>query len=172
VRRAPPPLRAGLWADDEGLPQAVRRALPLTGGDLPDEAGALGPARLVAAGTAARMGRGAARLEAPRRGGRRARRRARTARRPRGPARRSRAAAVDDPGPVRVARLARRCQASGRCRLVTGPRRQYRYYDLVMASFVTVLLCADLIGPGKGAQIRPLTFGAGVLVFPISYIYR
>jgi hypothetical protein len=26
------------------------------------------------------------------------------------------------------------------------PRRSYRYYDLVMAAFVTVLLCANVIG--------------------------
>jgi len=40
-----------------------------------------------------------------------------------------------------------------------------------MASFVTVLLCADLIGPGKIAKIGPIEFGAGVLFFPISYIF-
>jgi queuosine precursor transporter len=51
------------------------------------------------------------------------------------------------------------------------PARRYRYYDLVMAAFVTVLLCANLIGPGKVAKIGPLTFGAGVLFFPISYIF-
>jgi len=51
------------------------------------------------------------------------------------------------------------------------PARRYRYYDLVMAAFVTVLLCANLIGPGKVAKVGPLTFGAGVLFFPISYIF-
>ena len=49
--------------------------------------------------------------------------------------------------------------------------RRYRYFDLVMAAFVTVLLCANLIGPGKVAKIGPVTFGAGVLFFPISYIF-
>ncbi len=49
--------------------------------------------------------------------------------------------------------------------------RRYRYYDLVMASFVTVLLCANLIGPAKVARVGPVTFGAGVLFFPISYIF-
>jgi hypothetical protein len=49
--------------------------------------------------------------------------------------------------------------------------RHYRYFDLVMAAFVTVLLCANLIGPGKVAKIGPITFGAGVLFFPISYIF-
>jgi len=52
----------------------------------------------------------------------------------------------------------------------------YRYYDLVMAAFVAVYLCSNLIGPAKAAQltvpvIGPVTFGAGVLFFPISYIF-
>ena len=51
------------------------------------------------------------------------------------------------------------------------PARQYKYYDLLMAAFVTVLLCANLIGPGKVAAVGGLTFGAGVLFFPISYLF-
>jgi len=50
-------------------------------------------------------------------------------------------------------------------------RRSYRYYDLVMAAFVTVLLTANVIGPGKVAQLGGLTFGAGVLFFPVSYVF-
>ena len=58
----------------------------------------------------------------------------------------------------------------------TQPRRAYQYYDLVMAAFVTILICSNLIGPAKAAQltlpiIGPVTFGAGVLFFPISYIF-
>jgi uncharacterized integral membrane protein (TIGR00697 family) len=53
--------------------------------------------------------------------------------------------------------------------------RTYRYYDLIMAAFVTVLLCANLIGAAKACQVavfgRPFTFTAGVLFFPISYIF-
>src|SRR6188768_2939320 len=54
--------------------------------------------------------------------------------------------------------------------------RTYRYYELVMAAFVTVLVCSNLIGPAKIAQIDApllgtLTFGAGVLFFPISYVF-
>jgi uncharacterized integral membrane protein (TIGR00697 family) len=54
--------------------------------------------------------------------------------------------------------------------------RHYRYYELVMAAFVIVLICSNLIGPAKIAQIDlPLlgvvTFGAGVLFFPISYVF-
>ena len=51
------------------------------------------------------------------------------------------------------------------------PRRAYRYYDLVMAAFVTVLLCANLIGAAKVARVWGVTFGAGVLFFPISYVF-
>jgi uncharacterized integral membrane protein (TIGR00697 family) len=50
-------------------------------------------------------------------------------------------------------------------------RRVYKYYDLVMAAFVTVLLCANLIGASKLASLFGVTFGAGVLFFPISYVF-
>jgi uncharacterized integral membrane protein (TIGR00697 family) len=50
-------------------------------------------------------------------------------------------------------------------------RRTYRYYELVMAAFVTVLLCANLIGAAKVAQVGGFAFGAGVLFFPISYVF-
>lgn len=57
-----------------------------------------------------------------------------------------------------------------------GSTSQYRYFDFVMAAFVTVLLCSNLIGAAKAAQVTlPLigtvTFGAGILFFPISYIF-
>src|SRR6476620_4836195 len=51
----------------------------------------------------------------------------------------------------------------------------YRYYDLIMVAFVTVLLCSNLIGPGKSCRIDilggSLVFGAGNIFFPISYIF-
>jgi len=49
--------------------------------------------------------------------------------------------------------------------------RTFKYFDLVMAAFVTVFICANLIGPAKIAQIWGFTFGAGVLFFPLSYIF-
>jgi queuosine precursor transporter len=54
--------------------------------------------------------------------------------------------------------------------------RQYRYFEWVLVGFVTVYLCSNLIGPAKAAEINlPLigafTFGAGVLFFPLSYIF-
>ena len=55
-------------------------------------------------------------------------------------------------------------------------KRQYKYYDLVMAAFVTVLVCSNFIGAAKQATVTlpflgTVTFGAGVLFFPISYIF-
>jgi uncharacterized integral membrane protein (TIGR00697 family) len=54
--------------------------------------------------------------------------------------------------------------------------KKYKYYDLVMAAFVTVLLCSNFIGAAKQAVIHlpvfgDVKFGAGVLFFPISYIF-
>jgi hypothetical protein len=50
-------------------------------------------------------------------------------------------------------------------------RRVYKYYDLVMVSFVTVLLCSSLIGVGKVSQIAGYTVGTAIFFFPISYIF-
>jgi uncharacterized integral membrane protein (TIGR00697 family) len=53
--------------------------------------------------------------------------------------------------------------------------RSYRYYDLLMAAFVTILLCSNMIGPGKSCKLDvfgfALVFGAGNLFFPLSYIF-
>lgn len=53
--------------------------------------------------------------------------------------------------------------------------RRYRYYDLLMAAFVTVLLCSNLIAPVKVGVVTifgaALSFGAGNLFFPLSYIF-
>ena len=56
------------------------------------------------------------------------------------------------------------------------PPQTYKYYDFVMVAFVVVLLCANLIGPAKAAVVDlplwgPFIFGAGVLFFPISYVF-
>ncbi len=58
---------------------------------------------------------------------------------------------------------------------MTAPRN-FKYFEFVMAAFVTILICSNLIGPAKIAQIDApllgtLTFGAGVLFFPISYVF-
>lgn len=50
--------------------------------------------------------------------------------------------------------------------------RSYRYYEFVMAAFVTVLICSNLIGPAKIVQVDGWpAFGAGLLFFPISYVF-
>jgi len=50
--------------------------------------------------------------------------------------------------------------------------RNYRYYEFVMAAFVTILICSNLIGPAKIVQIDSLpAFGAGLLFFPVSYVF-
>ena len=61
--------------------------------------------------------------------------------------------------------------------------RHFRYFDLVMAAFVTILLLSNVIGAGKVAHIwlpglgvwpfaegRWWPFGAGILFFPVSYV--
>jgi uncharacterized integral membrane protein (TIGR00697 family) len=55
-------------------------------------------------------------------------------------------------------------------------QRAYRYYEFVMAAFVTVLICSNLIGPAKIAQLElpllgTIVLGAGALFFPISYVF-
>src|SRR6202034_3552521 len=50
------------------------------------------------------------------------------------------------------------------------------YYDLILGAYVCVLLCANLIGPAKVSTVHvplfgPVTFLAGVLFFPISYLF-
>lgn len=50
--------------------------------------------------------------------------------------------------------------------------RLYKYYDLLMALFVTILLCSNVIGAAKVCTVWGFTFGAGVLFFPISYIFN
>ncbi|MDR3417769.1 MAG: queuosine precursor transporter [Nevskia sp.] len=54
--------------------------------------------------------------------------------------------------------------------------RSFRYYDFLMAGMVAVLLCSNLIGPAKVCTLAlplvgALSFGAGNLFFPISYIF-
>jgi hypothetical protein len=54
---------------------------------------------------------------------------------------------------------------------------RFRYYDFMMAAFVAILICSNLIGAAKLVKIGDWsigafevgTFGAGVLFFPLSY---
>jgi uncharacterized integral membrane protein (TIGR00697 family) len=59
---------------------------------------------------------------------------------------------------------------------VEEKKDNFRYYEFVMAAFVTILICSNLIGPAKISQVElpvfgAITFGAGVLFFPISYVF-
>ena len=54
--------------------------------------------------------------------------------------------------------------------------QRYRYFDLIMAAFVCVLLCSNLIGVHKVSSVRlPIIgdyiYGTGVLFFPLSYAF-
>jgi hypothetical protein len=55
--------------------------------------------------------------------------------------------------------------------------RRYRFFDLILAGFVAVLLCSNLIGPAKVSELvvpvlgTTLVFGVGNIFFPISYIF-
>jgi uncharacterized integral membrane protein (TIGR00697 family) len=51
----------------------------------------------------------------------------------------------------------------------------FRWFDYVMAAFVTILLLSNVLGAGKVATIDlpgigAWPFGAGILFFPISYV--
>lgn len=50
------------------------------------------------------------------------------------------------------------------------PVRQFKYYDFAMAAFVAILICSNLIGAAKPATLFGVTFGAGIIFFPLSYV--
>ena len=59
---------------------------------------------------------------------------------------------------------------------MAAEKRQYKYFDLIMAAFVCVLLCSNLIGVQKVSYVTlpffgEYIYGAGVLFFPISYFF-
>ena len=59
--------------------------------------------------------------------------------------------------------------------VVAGEAGGFRYFDLVMAAFVAILLLSNVIGAGKRAVVDlplvgPWPFGAGILFFPVSYV--
>ena len=50
-------------------------------------------------------------------------------------------------------------------------RTQYSYYDFVMAAFVCIMICSNFIGAGKVFTVAGLSFGGGILFFPLSYLF-
>ncbi len=59
----------------------------------------------------------------------------------------------------------------------SGADRQYRYFDLVMAAFVTVLIVSNIASSAKivdwGVSLFGvrLAFDGGTILFPVSYIF-
>jgi len=55
--------------------------------------------------------------------------------------------------------------------------KQYRYFDLIMAVFVTVLVLSNIASSAKIVDLGfslanvPMAFDAGTILFPISYIF-
>jgi len=50
--------------------------------------------------------------------------------------------------------------------------KKFKFYDLIMAAFVTILLCSNIIGAEKVVTVAGFSFGAGILFFPISYFFN
>ncbi len=48
--------------------------------------------------------------------------------------------------------------------------KAFRYYDLIMAAFVTVLLVSNIVST-KITHLGPFSFDAGTLLFPLAYIF-
>ena len=55
--------------------------------------------------------------------------------------------------------------------------KAYRYFDLIMVSFVVVLIVSNILSSAKiidwGLSLfgMPLAFDAGTLLFPVSYVF-
>jgi queuosine precursor transporter len=49
--------------------------------------------------------------------------------------------------------------------------RSYKYYDFVMAAFVCVLISSNVLGAAKAFTVGGFNFTAGVIFFPLSYIF-
>jgi uncharacterized PurR-regulated membrane protein YhhQ (DUF165 family) len=49
-------------------------------------------------------------------------------------------------------------------------RGEFRWFDFMMAAFVTLLVLSNLIGAAKLAVVHGFVFGAGILFFPVDYV--
>ena len=74
--------------------------------------------------------------------------------------------------PIDAAALSSSTSSSALTRIdgAAGARRHFRHFDYVMAAFVAILLLSNLIGASKLASVHGVTFGAGILFFPVSYV--
>lgn len=77
---------------------------------------------------------------------------------------------MQTPSPVNPASGAGQLPATG----FDPATHQFRYYDFVMAAFVTVLLLSNVIGASKLSEVSlfgsTFLFGAGILFFPLGYV--
>ena len=48
--------------------------------------------------------------------------------------------------------------------------RHFRFFDFMLAATCILIVCSNIIGAGKVAEIAGFTFGAGVIFFPLSYV--
>ena len=53
--------------------------------------------------------------------------------------------------------------------------RSYKYYDFIMAAYAIILVCSNLLGPGKLSYFDifgfRLEYGVGNIFFPFSYVF-
>jgi uncharacterized integral membrane protein (TIGR00697 family) len=47
----------------------------------------------------------------------------------------------------------------------------FKYYDLIMAAFAVIMVLSNFVSARKQIQVGGIVFGAGVLFFPISYLF-
>ncbi len=49
-------------------------------------------------------------------------------------------------------------------------QHKFKYFEFLMAATCVIIVCSNIIGAGKVAEIGGYSFGAGVLFFPLSYV--
>lgn len=49
-------------------------------------------------------------------------------------------------------------------------KHPFKHFDLLVAATCVIVVCSNIIGAGKVAEIGGFAFGAGVLFFPLSYV--
>ncbi len=49
--------------------------------------------------------------------------------------------------------------------------KSFKYLDLILGAFVTVLIVSNIASAAKIVMVGPFTYDAGTLLFPLSYIF-
>ncbi|MEM9839043.1 MAG: queuosine precursor transporter [Pseudomonadota bacterium] len=49
-------------------------------------------------------------------------------------------------------------------------QQQFKHFDVLLAATCVIVVCSNIIGAGKVAEVGGFAFGAGVLFFPLSYV--